>query len=357
MFLKNTIKKYLYEYPTLYGKSPIQAMEYMFFTNGNGLDWHKGQLIDPYKKLTKRMNEANEDKCYGDKKTWNRVKIYAKKYLSQDKSIYLFQRNPISMKSDINLISLTENLGRPIGFYHLDLGRYSQLGHLPNDIKDDWLSGAAKMLLYCLHYRQSRRIQYYNNPKNYHDSYHENNEYRQEENHAHALILLMRYEKKFGDRKAWRDVIDHPEFIAPYYKGAKFWNIRELRNERLLTLSCKCSLKDRKEDGLTENPFELLTTDEYLDYFEIDCGILTKEEKDLAKQIHNRSWMEKLLNLKKRCEMNTRLTNIKESIGIGKISKNGNLIIKGTPEVLEMHKEWNFILKMREERLAKAAKP
>lgn len=278
---RTLIKESLDYYPTLYGWSKLRVLNHLLVTNGNGMDWNgKGELVPTCKKSVKHKIAYLE-----------KTKRNAKQMIKSGKKLF-------EMSLPVEESILLQDLARPISFYKLDLGLYSALGHLPSNITDAWLEVAALTLINILHYRENPRLVYYKDPTT--GQFISEKEDYNTGNHCNALILINRYENMFGARMAWRNVIDHLEVLAPYYKDAKFWEIRERREKRLLELSCKCHLKVPKDD-ITEDPENLLTSQEYLDYFEIDT---TGFENDLTllRTFHAKSWKERYEKLKKRNE-------------------------------------------------------
>jgi hypothetical protein len=315
--VESNIAELLHDYPTLFGRSHLRVFSQLFVTNGNGYEWHKGAL----KSISTTKVKETPD--------WNSTLTWARKVLKSDEPDF-------KLNIPLEVRGMLQMLYQPVCFSSLSLRNYSILGHLPSDIKDDWLSAVAKTLLYILHYRTSPREAYYTDPEDHYTTLTEpNSHYHQDSNHANALVLLMRYEKMFGNRAAWRTIIDHPETIAPYYKGAPFWDILELRGEQRLKLSCKCSLRTKNKDGFNEDPKNLLSVDEYLDYFEIDpTGF--EDETSLLRDLHHHYWMIRHDKLKQQLAEQKQTRKAHDDIGEGAVDGT-NLVIPATPELLKLY--------------------
>lgn len=231
MTLEAELSQMFAAYPSLFHNNKLRAFNQLFVVNGNGRDWVHGELIRNYVDSSDMKVVAVD---------WHR----------------LF--SSVGTVGGIHdPLFILPSVIRPISFYQLDLENYSALGHIPKNVADDWLEGAALALLWILHFRRSPyRLSLLapNAPRGYVS---EEDNYPPQDNHTNALILLNRYSAMFKRRSVWADTLNDLEVLAPYYKGAKFWEIRERRQAYLIKLGYRIS----KE--------EYLTDDEFLDFHEV----------------------------------------------------------------------------------------
>lgn len=151
MTLKNTIKKMLLEYPTLY-QDRAQCLNQLFCVNGNGYEWIKGQLVDEYQdhryKRDKEVDIALQEGFD--------ILIDSIVYNNSDTSLSIPQYVQRSLLEKYRQQRALANLDKIIqpgfhqfiqaGYEFYPLCEYAKIMNLPTDIKQDWLDGAKETL-------------------------------------------------------------------------------------------------------------------------------------------------------------------------------------------------------------------
>ncbi|RLD07544.1 MAG: hypothetical protein DRI65_04385 [Chloroflexota bacterium] len=141
MNLEQYIIHSILEYPTLYKDinyqySKEKVLNHLFFTNGNGMEWHNGELIDQISGDSEEIikfpegffttpiwtTEEDEDEVM---KGWR---------LEDDKEYKPFEK---CSKYALNIYPICE---------------YANITSLPKEIKDDWLLGAEEAIELALAY-------------------------------------------------------------------------------------------------------------------------------------------------------------------------------------------------------------
>jgi len=308
-----TVTQLCKEYPTLFGRSKIKALDHLFITNGSGYEWIDGAI-----QYSRHEQEAEPSPSW---------EVVLKGGLES-----LRGKDPTDWNSRHSC--MLEAATSPIHFSQLSLDIGSPLAQVPKNVTDDWLKAVVLTLGYVLHYRSTPRSLYFDPEEPYTNAVSEVNEHDPIDNKANALILLCQYENQFGKRPVWKKALAQLETIAPYYKGAKFWEIPARREQRLLELSIKCA-SDEAPFNQGEDPFSKLSLKEYLDYLEVDSTGFEKNLTLLVELCHHKI-DKRLQKLVHKHKDNKRLAAVKQAIGKG--TKKGNtLIIKLTPEVQAIH--------------------
>ena len=110
MTLKETIRRSIQRYPTLYGTNKYARMKILnllFFVIGNGKEWKNGELVDSYK-----------------------------------------SKSRVKWKPELRKQVIEDNNERTVHFYPF-LEKMSKIFLIPNDIKPDWFFGAIEILIYA----------------------------------------------------------------------------------------------------------------------------------------------------------------------------------------------------------------
>jgi len=129
--LKQSITNSIIEYPSLYKDinydySRQKVLNQLFFTNGNGLEWENGELIDPFEIVTDHVIPKD---------------YFSSTITSEEKDERCALKD---LRKRLNLkFTETEECNKyPTTIYPIcDL---CTAMNLPNDIKPDWLDGAQE---------------------------------------------------------------------------------------------------------------------------------------------------------------------------------------------------------------------
>lgn len=138
---RDTVERMVYrlyaEYPSLFGRSPWSRwyiFGQMFFTNGNGLDWHRGRLADvcdPQKPIHQVRIKTGADEL-AEYQAWCKGRGFTPHL-----------RTPDEMEQEW----AAEHNHRPQYFY--PLCEYADIVTVPDDVLPSWLAAcwdALKML-------------------------------------------------------------------------------------------------------------------------------------------------------------------------------------------------------------------
>jgi hypothetical protein len=321
----------LIRFPTLYGRSYLKALSDILLCNGNGYYWVEGE---PRTSHSRGSGDDSTDAPF----SWNRALEEGQAWLKGTDSLLAIK--------DSTIAGALETAHRAIEFTTVDTGSYSLLGHLPDDVTDDWLQVSAQVLLYVLHFRQAPQRVYATEPEGWGETISEQHrEDLTDHNHYSALELYHRYQGKFGDRKGWRKGLQCLKQIAPYYADASIWDIRRLRELRQVQLSAKTSREPRP--GETSHPLRgLLSLDEYIDYHELDSTGF-EAHLDLLCQMHARSIQERTAELHRQLEQKKQRSTALKGLGEGTLEGKVLTIVNPNAELLKLHKQMQHVARRR----------
>jgi hypothetical protein len=141
MTVHETIKQMMVEYPSLF-PSRVQALHHLFWVNGNGYDWKKGELISidpphktsPYRTVEWKKNHHEE---------WSRSAAHRETYEK------LFGKEEAALADLSKFVIGNDNF---VESYKIDLDEvyplceYADILNVPENVKDDWLEAAAEAI-------------------------------------------------------------------------------------------------------------------------------------------------------------------------------------------------------------------
>lgn len=151
MTLKNTIKKMLTQYPTLF-QDRAQCLCHLYCTNGNGYEWKNGQLVDKFQ--AEYQNEPSEiEKKIADSLS-SQVDAVELSHETMDakcstflqRQLIEFYRIERAKKNIDKLIQPNFHDFIQTGFTFYPLCEYAKILNIPADVKKDWLDGAKETL-------------------------------------------------------------------------------------------------------------------------------------------------------------------------------------------------------------------
>jgi len=297
---------------TAFGKDRTSMVNYLLFVVGNTTQWKKGTLVG--------------GQMFSRPVDWDHIYTVAAKFSKGgNKALGVYPE-------DLDSIN---GLANPAVFE--SISSHSRISDVPLNVTDAWLATVAHTFLLLFHIGEGNAPLSIKDPSNPSSSIKE--DIRSNHNARVLPALFLKYNSQFKSRAAWTDVIAHPEILGGYYKGSTVWDMYERRQSYLGQLRNKAH-GSTTEYGVNFDPFNKLSTAEYLDYFYLDATNHVGQE-DLIKSVYHRQVIDRIANLNAEGNNRVKTAALMKAIGLAPVDGK-HILLEATPELLAYQRRYQL---------------